>query len=541
MSGIGRTAGRTARRGLAGAVTALAALAATGGPAEADGCRDRIAAVLKAIAARDLATAGGPPLNAFIALNPSALAQAEALDAALAAGAAPGPLYCVPVAVKDNFATVDLPTTAGSLALIGNATGRDADLVAALRAAGAVVVGKTNMDELAMGVRGLSGSGGRVGNAWDTRLSSGGSSAGSGAAVGAGLVPLAVGSDNCGSLRLPAVYNGAVTLRGTYGRFPGGGVFPIGFINGVPGFIAADGEMLERAYAATVPGWDGAAAAPPRLADVRVGVLSRVGGKDLWTGGRDGADALYREALAALREAGATVVEDIAAPAFDPTLGPGFLKGAAPRVDAFLAGYPAVRRDWRDMCTSGRIRPEWTEETCLSSAAPDRALEDAARDQIDRNAATLEEALARHALDALVLPVDARGGARADASDGLTCFVAGASGLPAAALPVGLDERGMPVGLEFLGAAGSDERLVGLLRAVEAVRGALPRPEPIAADEALAAIAIPRQNALRLEIGWRARRSRRGGALGDLAPHRFRALVEDVVAGAREDPSRHSR
>src|SRR5690606_14564560 len=139
----------------------------------------------------------GPPLNAFLTLNASAIAQAEDLDRKSARGEPRGPLHCVPVAVKDNFDTADMPTTVGSLALVGNQPPRDAELVARLRKAGAIVVGKTNMDEFAMGIRGLSGAGGRVGNAYDTRMSPGGSSSGSGVAVGAGFVPLALGSDNC--------------------------------------------------------------------------------------------------------------------------------------------------------------------------------------------------------------------------------------------------------------------------------------------------------------------------------------------------------
>ncbi len=508
---------------------ALFALFVSSDAVAAGTCRDRIQDVLQGIAARDLAAAERPPLNAFLALNSSAIADAEALDLTAASGLT-GPLHCLPVAVKDNMETVDLPTTVGSLSLIGNVAGRDADFVAALRAAGAVVIGKTNMDEFAMGVAGLSGSGGRVGNAYDTRLSSGGSSAGSGAAVGAGMVPLAVGSDNCGSLRLPAVYNGAVALRGTYGRFSAAGMFPIGAINGVPGYIAESGEMLARAHAATAPGWNVAAASNARLSNMRLGLLTQAGDENLWGGARDGAHDVYRNAVASLRKAGATIVEDIHVPSFDPALGPGFLNGAVPQVDALLAGYPAVRRDWKDICTSGRARPEWTEAQCLSDVATDPLAEAEAVRQIARNAAVLEETMVRSRLDALLLPVDARGGAREDVSDHLTCFVAAASGLPAAALAVGMDHRGMPVGLELLGPSGSDELLVGLLQAIEAVRGPLPPAAPIVADPRLTNLSLARQNALRLEIGWRARMSRTGEELGELTPNRFRNLVEQIVA-----------
>jgi Asp-tRNA(Asn)/Glu-tRNA(Gln) amidotransferase A subunit family amidase len=194
-------------------LAALAAgfVAALIGPACAqDGagasCAAAIRAVLADIARRDLDTSEGPPLNAFLTLNPNALAQAQALDRKAVAGEPKGSLFCVPVAVKDNFDTYDMPATVGSLALIGNQPPRDAPFVERLRKAGAIIVGKTNMDEFAMGIRGLSGAGGRVGNAYDTAQSAGGSSGGSGAAVGAGYVPFAVGSDNCGSLRIPAAY-----------------------------------------------------------------------------------------------------------------------------------------------------------------------------------------------------------------------------------------------------------------------------------------------------------------------------------------------
>ncbi len=124
-----------------------------------------------------------------------------------------------------------------------------------------------------MGVRGVSGAGGRVGNAYDTAQSAGGSASGSGAAVGAGLVPLAVGSDTCGTLRIPAAYNGAVALRATYGRFDTSGIFPIGFVNLVPGVIARETAMLRAALAVAGDGWR--AGGGGGLRGMRVGVLRR--------------------------------------------------------------------------------------------------------------------------------------------------------------------------------------------------------------------------------------------------------------------------
>jgi aspartyl-tRNA(Asn)/glutamyl-tRNA(Gln) amidotransferase subunit A len=494
-------------------------------------CEAIIRTVLADIATRDLDTSRGPPLNAFIAINPNALAQARTLDEATASGAARGALHCMPIAVKDNFDTYDLPSTAGSLSLIGNQPPRDAPFVARLRQAGAIVVGKTNMDEFAMGIRGLSGSGGRVGNAYDTNQSPGGSSAGSGAAVGAGLVPIAVGSDNCGSLRLPAVYNGAVSLRATYGRFDADGIFPIGFVNGVPGVIARDTATLRNALAVVDPSL-AAAAADQALRGKRIGVLRGYGKDDPWAGADADTQGIFARAIDILRQAGAEIVEEVTLPDFDPRLGPQFIKGFARRVDAALSRYPSPRRDWRDVCASKRIRPEWSARDCLSAGATSLRQERRAVDQIARNRQAVIALLDSVRLDALVYPVDGRGGARAEESDHITCFIAGASGLPAAAFPVALDGRSMPVGLELLGRPNADAMLLSMMGAFEQARGPLPQAKPAPGNRGLAGLNIARQNELRLRLGWTAFRSRRGKGLGDLAPERFRALTETAVKAA---------
>lgn len=496
---------------------------------EAPSCSGRMAAVMAEIASRDLDTSRGPPLNAFLTLNPYAAGEAAALDAAVGAGTQQGPLHCLPIAVKDNFATLDMPMTAGSLALIGNQPPRDAAIVARLRAAGAIIVGKTNMDEFAFGIRGLSGAGGRVGNAYDPTRSSGGSSAGSGVAVGAGFVPLAVGSDNCGSLRIPAVYNGAVALRPTYGRFDDAGLFPIGFVNGTPGLIARDMATLAAGLAVVDPGWQASAAtAPDALRGKRLGLLVKTGDESL-APTTNGARRVLAEAAALLRAAGAEVIDDIAIDDFDAKLGAAFVAGSAPRIDAMLSAYPAARRDWADICASGRIPPDWTEEECLSLAGANREAESQASAQIEANRALVIGLLDRRDLDGLVYLTDRRGGARAGETDGFTCFVASTSGLPAMALPGGLDDEGMPAGVEILGRPGSDETLVAMAAALEAARGPLPAAPLPPASAGLAALSIAEQNSLRLFLGWSAFRSRSGDDLGDLEPGRFRALVDGTI------------
>jgi Asp-tRNA(Asn)/Glu-tRNA(Gln) amidotransferase A subunit family amidase len=495
-----------------------------------DFCAAKIRAVMDDIAARDLDTSQGPPLNAFLTLNSSAVAQAEELDRRSARGEPRGSMHCVPVAVKDNFDTADMPTTVGSLALVGNQPPREAALVARLRKAGAIIVGKTNMDEFAMGIRGLSGAGGRVGNAYDTRMSSGGSSSGSGVAVGAGFVPLALGSDNCGSLRIPAVYNGAVSLRPTPGRFSTEGVFPIGFVNGVTGAIAKDVPTLAAGLATLSDDWRSEAVrSEGALRGKRVGVLRRYNGKDPWAVADADMHARVAEAIARMKAQGAQIVDNVAIVGFDDRLGIEFLKGFAPRVDAIFASYSGPRRSWRDICTSGLIRPEWTAKQCLDAGASSPRRQRVAVRRISANQNRLISLMNRMKLDAILYPTDARGGAREDVSSNITCFIAGSSGLPSAAFPIGLDARGMPIGLELLGRPGSDETLLAMMADFEIARGPLRPARRTQGSREVSALGPAAQNKLRLSIGERAFKSRHKQSLGDLEAARFRALVEETI------------
>ena len=163
--------------------------------------RSLVLAYLGRIRAFDLQ---GPRLNAMIAMNPKVLEAADALDRERAARGPRGPLHGIPIVVKDNFETVDMPTTGGSLALTGFMTGRDAFQVKRLRDAGAVIIGKTNLHELAAGITTISSLGGQTRNPYDPARNPGGSSGGTGAAVAASFAAAGMGSDTCGSIRIPA-------------------------------------------------------------------------------------------------------------------------------------------------------------------------------------------------------------------------------------------------------------------------------------------------------------------------------------------------
>lgn len=195
-------------------------------------CREIVSSFLARIEALNNYT------NAIIALNPTALAAADSMDEALAAGNATGSLFCVPVLLKDNYDTADMNTTGGNLALAGSRPSVDAPAVAALRHAGAVILGKANLHELALEGISVSSLGGQTINPYDSTRTPGGSSGGSGAAVAASFSVFATGTDTVNSLRSPASANSLFSIRPTRGLLSRTGVIPISYTQDVVGAIA---------------------------------------------------------------------------------------------------------------------------------------------------------------------------------------------------------------------------------------------------------------------------------------------------------------
>jgi len=368
-------------------------------------------------------------------------------DEALAAAAAvdgrrvTGPQAGVPVALKDVFATRGVRTTAGSEALVDAVPEADDTVVARLRAAGAVIVGKTNMNELGWG---LSPRFGRVNNPCDPTRTAGGSSGGSAAAVGSGSVPLAMGTDSGGSVRLPAHYCGVVGLKPGWGRVPHRGAGSLGAAG--PLARTVDDAAALFAVVADTPGPVTVRDRPPRL-----GLLA---------GALDGLEAPVEEALrrALERLAVAESVEVDGIEAWEPAWMATFMpECAAAQGPALQGSRHLLSRDVRVLHELGSRVPapayvRAQQARTLLHAAVERALEG-----VD----ALVTAAADH-----VAPVAEPGwedegwvgGMRFQAPFNLT-------GHPAISLPI--PGPGLPVGLQLVGRRGADEDLLSLAAWVE--------------------------------------------------------------------------
>jgi aspartyl-tRNA(Asn)/glutamyl-tRNA(Gln) amidotransferase subunit A len=168
-----------------------------------------------------------PLLNSFITLTPElAIQRAREMDVEMARGHYRGPLHGVPIAIKDHIDSAGVPTTAGAKSRKSNVPAKDAAVTRRMKEAGAVIIGKANMNKFASGESGENPDFGRIGNPWGKDFSPGGSSGGSGAHVAAGVVPLSIGSDNGGSVRIPAALCGVVGLKPTHGRVSQEGIHP---------------------------------------------------------------------------------------------------------------------------------------------------------------------------------------------------------------------------------------------------------------------------------------------------------------------------
>ncbi|KAL9125440.1 MAG: hypothetical protein Q9217_005360 [Psora testacea] len=183
-------------------------------------------------------------MNALIALNPNALSLADELDAILMIDHAQRPLYCIPILLKDNYNTHEMPTTGGCRALTDSQPAADAPVIKALRDAGAIILGKTNMHEMALEGLTVSSLGAQTANPYDLTRTPGGSSGGTGAAIAASLAVLGAGTDTMNSLRSPASANSLFSVRPTRGLVSRAGIIPVSHTQDAVGPIARTTEDL---------------------------------------------------------------------------------------------------------------------------------------------------------------------------------------------------------------------------------------------------------------------------------------------------------
>jgi Asp-tRNA(Asn)/Glu-tRNA(Gln) amidotransferase A subunit family amidase len=420
----------------------------------------------------------GPGLNAMIRLNPHARDDAAALDAERRAGRVRGPLHGIPIILKDNYSTRDLPTSAGSVALAGLQTPDDAFQVKKLRDAGAVILGKSNMHELASGITSISSIGGQTCNPYDPDRSPGGSSGGSGAAVAASFAAVAWGSDTCGSIRIPSAVHNLFGLRPTKGLSSISGIVPLSHSQDVGGPLARSVRDLAIALDATVgadpadtatrilggtpPGSFVAALDSSSLRGRRFGLFTDYLGTE-----QDDAEGarVIRQAVEALRRRGAEVV-DVKIPGLDSTANSAGVIPYEFKYDLidFLAAVPnapvaslaaILQAGAYHVALEGPLRTRETQGTRDSPAyRAALAARSATRDMV---VSFLDE----NHLDGLLYPTLRRKAAYiGEVQRGSTCQLSAVSGLPALSMPAGFTPDGLPIGIELLGRPLSDTRLV---------------------------------------------------------------------------------
>ena len=437
----------------------------------------------------DVYDQGGPALNAMVVINPNAAADAARLDAERGAGEVRGPLHGIPVVVKDNYDTADMPTSAGAIGLATSVPPDDATQVRRLREAGAIILGKTNMHELARGITTVSSLTGQTRNPYDPTRNPGGSSGGTGAAVAASFGAVGMGSDTCGSIRIPSAHHALVGLRGTRGLASGDGIVPLSTTQDIGGPLARSVEDLAITLDATV-GVDPAdevtsrsegripasfrdALDPRGLEGARLAVLDELLGD---TAAERPVSTVIETAAEAMAAAGAEIVDvgetDLRALLEDASvIGLEFKSD----FDAYLAATPnAPVRSLAELVELG-LYHEVIDSGVRTSLEVETLDTDDYRERLARRdvaRAAVEALLDEHDLTALMYPT-IRETARpvGQAQRGSNCALSAISGLPAITVPGGYAADGMPVGLEMIGREFAESDLIRLAYAFEQATG----------------------------------------------------------------------
>ncbi|MGC9945062.1 MAG: amidase [Bryobacteraceae bacterium] len=437
---------------------------------------DRIAAIDKR----------GPALNSVIEINPDALSIAAALDAERKAKGPRGPVHGIPILIKDNIDTADrMMTTAGSLALLGSIAARDSVVAQRLRAAGAVILGKTNLSEWANyrsshSTSGWSGRGGLTRNPYALDRNACGSSSGSGAALSANLCALAIGTETDGSIVCPSSTNGVVGIKPTLGLIPATGIIPIAHSQDTAGPMArtvTDAAILLGALA----GADYTKSLDPNgLRGARIGVA-----RDKFFGFSEETDRVIEAAIAEMKRRGAEIIDPADIPTagkFDDSeslvlsyefkndlnlylgaLGPKAPVHSLADVIAFNDSHRAQEMPYfgQDIMIKAQARGPLTSKEYLDALEKDHRLS---------RTEGIDAVMGKFRLDALAAPTGGPAWCTdlitGDHDPGGSSTPAAVAGYPNINVPAGY-AYGLPVGISFFGAANSEAMLIKLAYAFE--------------------------------------------------------------------------
>jgi len=417
----------------------------------------------------------GPSLHAIMALNPKALEQARALDAERKTKGPRSPLHGIPVVLKDNYNTADLPTTGGSVLLEGSLPPADAFVVKKLRDAGAIVLAKVNMSEFAS-AGAHSSLGGQSLNPHDLTRTPSGSSGGTGVAIAAAYAPLGMGTDTGGSIRGPSTSNGIAGLKPTHGLLSRSGIIPLALTFDTGGPMARSVTDITIALG-LMTGIDPADAATRKSegrfetdytkylkADALTG--ARIGIARDFLGADSDVDWVVESSLAAMRQTGATVV-DVHYPKWLLDARGGFYEAIRyPEFTVQIAAY---------LKTLGPQYPKTIEEMIsraerFNGTRPDYRYTSVRDYALPLVRATVDGILAAQRLDAIVYPTSSRrpgliaetGAPPAGGGVGSATNLANLTGFPDLIVPAGFTGDNLPVGISFFGPAFSEPRLLAL-------------------------------------------------------------------------------
>lgn len=460
-------------------------------------------AYLARIAAYDHA---GPQLNSLIRINPKARAEAAVLDRERRAGRLRGSLHGIPVIIKDNYDTFDMPTTGGSLALVNSQPSQDAFVVKKLREAGAIILAKSNLHELAAGITSISSLGGQTRNPYEPSRCPGGSSGGTGAAIAASFAAVGWGSDTCGSIRIPSAYGSLVGLRPTQGLVSRSGIIPLSSTQDIGGPMARTVTDLAIALDVSV-GYDAKDSVTRVLQQRPLPKFEAALDRNALRGARIGVFRPYfadtdaeiadtvRAAIAVMKAQGAIVV-DVTLAEFDTLIANTSVIPIESKFDLinYLATVPnAPVHSYREILDKGlfdkALEVRFRATDTVQSLNTDRYRLALRRQGQLR--ARFEHVMDSLSLDALAYPtMRQKPTLVGEPQVGGTCNLSAQSGLPAISVQAGFSAEGLPIGIELMGRAFTDTKLVALAYAFEQagprrrapfttpalVRGAAPAP-----------------------------------------------------------------